>query len=198
MERGQSNKTAHSTFAIDALTKSFFDDFCVGSPHTCFDGTQQISLTAKVLGVQAGCKHEACTFFPSNGSILIPGIFNTSDCLGRIASAAGLDPTGFTATCVDPSPSNSSAHTHTHTSHTRLAVHCHCRSLLGSVRFSHHTTCTHMPQVRQQDRLGRHFRRGRRHHLQQGQLQADGLRSHVPSRGPCPADALNCVHPTPS
>eukprot|EP00036_Acanthoecidae_sp_10tr_P001569 CAMPEP_0182948090 /NCGR_PEP_ID=MMETSP0105_2-20130417/59584_1 /TAXON_ID=81532 ORGANISM="Acanthoeca-like sp., Strain 10tr" /NCGR_SAMPLE_ID=MMETSP0105_2 /ASSEMBLY_ACC=CAM_ASM_000205 /LENGTH=309 /DNA_ID=CAMNT_0025088377 /DNA_START=45 /DNA_END=971 /DNA_ORIENTATION=- len=56
------------------------------------------SISARVFGVKAVCPKEAYTFFASNDSIAVPGIFNGSDCMGRIAANAGLDPTDFTAT----------------------------------------------------------------------------------------------------
>eukprot|EP00037_Helgoeca_nana_P031900 m.411146 g.411146 ORF g.411146 m.411146 type:complete len:144 (+) comp28579_c0_seq1:1213-1644(+) len=61
---------------------------------------QTFSITAKVIGVKVGCKTEAYTYYPSNSSFNFPGIFNSSDCIGKIAADAGLDPTGFAATYV--------------------------------------------------------------------------------------------------
>ena len=61
----------------------------------------QFSITANVLGISVGCKNESYVYYPSNSSIAFPGIFNASDCVGRIAANNGLDPTGFTATYVN-------------------------------------------------------------------------------------------------
>eukprot|EP00035_Acanthoeca_spectabilis_P006258 m.122535 g.122535 ORF g.122535 m.122535 type:complete len:127 (-) comp13421_c1_seq1:1466-1846(-) len=60
-------------------------------------GNNTFSISAKVFGVHFGCPKEQYTYYPTNSSIYFPGIFNATDCVGKIASNAGLDPTDFVA-----------------------------------------------------------------------------------------------------